>query len=105
MEIVNIEDYAKLWHSTVPEPGTYNFGERRYTQYALFLSKSGFSQEGWDYWLNRLTSSDKLERQFIKYLIKYRFHTRQAIMINNIRKNVKIEADAISSYQDSGSPE
>ncbi len=91
MEKIDYKDYAKVWHTTTPDPTMYKFGTRKQVQYAEFLSKSGFSDEGWRYWVDRVASVDPIERRFIKYLIKYRSHTRKAIVTNSIMNTVKIE--------------
>lgn len=88
---IEIKDYATAWQNTTPEKEMYQFGTRKYVKFAMFLSKANLTDEGWRYWIDKVGTTEPVEREFINYLIKYRVQARKAIVINSIMSNVKIE--------------
>lgn len=98
MEIPIIkENYARIWNETIPKPGTYKQGEKRKHQFVEFIAKTKFSQEDWDFWMDRISHKpwNKTEQEFITTLIKNRFITRRVIMMNSITATIEAEGQKI----------
>ena len=105
MEIPIIkENYAEIWDTTIPQPGTYKFGEKRKHQFIEFLAKTKFSQEDWDFWMDRISHRpwNKLEQEFISILIKQRYIVRRVIFMNSITAKIESEGKILNETNGTG---
>lgn len=92
-----MENYAIEWNNIELKPGSYKFGERRLHQMVEFITKVKFSTQAWEFWMEKLSSTDKVERRFIQYLLKYKTLVRRVTIMNSITAQIEESADQINS--------
>lgn len=82
---IEIEDYAKFWQTIELDRSQYTYGEKNFMRIMLLCSQVKIKQEGWNYWMNKLDSSNKIEQHFCNTIIKYRTPIRRAIQLNSLQ--------------------